>query len=300
MARTEEHDLAGGFWSFSEVNGRRSLLLCAAGASLGLLIAGLGLFTAQGTRTSSVPAEDIALVNTVPILMSDYQQQVRTRYNLPVSKVTLIQRQRVLEDMIREELYVQRGVELGMQTDTIEVRQALVGAVETQAEADAIMAQPDEGQLKAYYGSHRDQYADEGRIKLTDYVLPDRDLSKATAAVAALRLGKVPASALGLHLVNRMNDGEEFYFAARIHLGDALFVAARSLNSGQVSDPIATADGIHILVVHSNSSPQPHIFEDVRDRVLNDYIADQAKVLTAGTARFLRKRADVTFQRGFK
>jgi hypothetical protein len=46
--------------------------------------------------------------------------------------------------MIREELYVQRGTELGLQADTVEVRQALVGAVEAQVAADATMAQPDE------------------------------------------------------------------------------------------------------------------------------------------------------------
>jgi hypothetical protein len=131
-------------WMLSQPGGRRSLLLCAAGAVLGLAVAGVGLFTAKGTRTSHVPAEDVAVVNQVPILMSDYVAQIRSLYNVPLSQASARQKRQVLSDMIREELYVQRGTELGLQADTVEVRQALVGAVEAQVAADVTLAQPDE------------------------------------------------------------------------------------------------------------------------------------------------------------
>ena len=38
--------------------------------------------------------------------------------------------------------------------------------------------------------------------------------------------------------------GEDFYFAAKIHLGDTLFAAARSLPAGGVSDPVQQPDKI--------------------------------------------------------
>ena len=50
---------------------RRSTLMMAGGAILGLVIAGYGLFTAKGTVVHRVPPEDAALVNQRPILMSD-------------------------------------------------------------------------------------------------------------------------------------------------------------------------------------------------------------------------------------
>ena len=77
-----------GLWTFDQPSARRSLILCAAGALLGLVIAGFGLFTAHGTRTAGVPAEDVALVNGVPILMSDYIQQVRTVFDVPLDRAT--------------------------------------------------------------------------------------------------------------------------------------------------------------------------------------------------------------------
>ena len=284
-------------WSLDRPNARRSLFLCAAGAIIGLGIAGLGLFTAQGTRTESVPAEDVALVNQVPILMSDYVQQIRALYDVPLSQATPAQRRQVLGDMIREELYVQRGVELGMQSDTIEVRTALVGAVEAQSAADATMAQPSEVELRAWYDQHSNLFANEGVIAVADHVLP-RGASPAAvaAAVTALRAGKAGA----VPLSGKMIDGEEFYFAAKIHLGDQLFAAAIRLAAGRVSDPIILSDGIHILVVKSNQPPMPQPFDRIRDRVLASYVDDQAKRLTEANERFLQKRADVQIAKGFE
>lgn len=300
---TSKPELQTAIWSLSEPSARRSLMLCALGALLGLAIAGLGLFTAKGTRTSAVPAEDVALVNQVPILMSDYESQLRALYDISLSEATPKQKQQVLDDMIREELYVQRGVELGMQSDVTEVRTALVGAVEAQAVADATMAQPDEAQLRAWYQAHLPDFAKEGTMALDDYLLSGGDTDRAKAVAAELRKdGATPAAIarLGLRRTSRMTDGDEFYFAARIHLGDRLFDAVNGLKSGGVSDPIAQPDGIHIIVMRRNEAPSPQPFAAVRDRVLSDYVAAQAKLLTAGNERFLRKRADIIIQKGFQ
>jgi len=292
-------DPAPDIWSLTQPGARRSLVFCAVGAVVGLLIAGIGLFTAQGTRTSTVPAEDVALVNNVPILTSDYITQIRALYDVPLSRATPEQKRRALEDMIREELYVQRGIELGMQADTVEVRTALTGAVEAAAAADATMAQPDEAQLQAYYKRSLARYADEGTMQLADYLVPAG--VDAVAAVAALRAaGSGAIARYRLRQTDRMRDGEEYRFAARIHLGDALFAVADRLRDGQVSDPVTRPDGVHILVMARHVTPPPRPFQEVRDRVLNDYVAVQSKVLTAGNDRFLRKRADILIQKGFE
>jgi len=286
-------------WSPHDAAARRSLILCAAGAVLGLVIAGIGLFTAKGTRTSAVPAEDVALVNQVPLLMSDYLLQLRALYDVSLSEATPEQKKKVLDDMIHEELYVQRGVELGMQSDTIEVRAALAGAVEAQVAADAAMALPAESELHAYYDAHTEKYASEGILELEDYQVAPQSRLQPSAVAAALRHGGNPAQ-LDLIRTAAMKDGEEFYFAAKIHLADALYDAATRLQSGEVSEPLRLADGIHILVVKQNTHPLPRSYAEVRDKVLQDYIAEQVKILAAGNDRFLRKRADIAVARGFE
>ncbi|NKJ42189.1 peptidylprolyl isomerase [Novosphingobium sp. SG720] len=269
---------------------RRSLLLAAAGALIGLGIAGYGLFTAQGTRTASVPAEDAALVNNVPVLRADLIAQTTALHGIPYAQASQAQRKAVLDGMIREELYVQRGIEMGLANDDIDVRQALVQATEGQIAQDAATAKPAEDELRHWYDTHRTQYASEGMMTLHEWLAPRG--ADAARLVASLRAGATPAS-LGLRTTGRVDDGEEFYFAAEEHLGKPLFAIARTMADGAVSDPQPAPDGMHILQMVRNRRPVPTAYDAVRDQVLRDFIADKVARLQDGNNRFLRKRADI-------
>lgn len=276
--------------SGERLHSRRSLWLCGAGAVLGLVIAGAGLFTAQGTRTAIVPPEDAAIVNNVPILMADLIGQLRALDDVGLAEATPAQKRKVLDDMIREELFVQRGVEMGLPNDDIDVRQALVNATEAQVAQDAMTARPTDAELRAFYAADPSRYATEGTMTVHEYLA--RDAAIAEAGTRGLRAGQ-NAAALRLATSGRVDDGEEFYFAARIHLGSALFAVARTLKDGEVSEPMRQADGWHILQMVRNGRPKALSFEQVEDRVLHDFLNAKVARLQAGNERFLRKRADV-------
>jgi hypothetical protein len=292
-------NLAGqhAIWSIARAGTRRSLLLCATGAVIGLLIAGFGLFTAQGTRTAHVPPEDAALVNGVPILMADFIGQLQALYGVSLSQAKPEQKKKILEDMIREELYVQRGVDIGLTNDDVDVRTALIAATEAQVASDAMTSVPTEQELRDWYRNHRDRYASEGMLELQEFVVPPARAADADRIVQALRSGAAPAT-LGLTSSGRMDDGEEFYFAAKAHLGSALFAVARGLGDGAVSPPIRQANGVRILVMKHNRLPVPVSFEAARDKVTADFLRDKAERLQVGNERFLRKRADIRFAPG--
>ena len=282
------------WWQPDVHNERRSLTLCALAAVLGLAIAGVGLFKARGTRIAGVPPEDAAVVNQVPILLSDYVAQMQALYNVSPSQATPAQKRATLNSMIREELYVQRGVELGVQNDFTEVRNALVSAVEAQQEIDANATVPTEQELHDFYQSHLQNFQPEGLMTVTDFVAPD--LGSAQRAVMAVRAGKDLASAMvadGLRSSGATDDGEEFYFAAEQHLGSKLFAIAKRLHDGQVSDPVADGGRIHVLAMRSNRQPVPEDYSEARDQVLASYRTDKIARMRAGTDRFLRERADV-------
>jgi len=269
----------------------RSLFLCAAGAILGLLIAGYGLFTAQGTRIAGVAPENAAIVNNVPILRADLIQQVASLYTVSFAEATPAQKRKALGDMIRDELHVQRGVEIGLPNDDIDVRAALVGATDAQIAQDTLTEQPSEQDLRGWYAAHADTYANEGLMTLHEWVLSGSANDAAKAAML-LRAGR-PAAALGLRTSGRVDDGEEFYFAARIHLGPAIFAIARKMRAGEVAAPIQAADGFHIIQMLANQPPVPTPYEKARDAVLRDFQADKVKRLQAANDRFLYKRADI-------
>jgi hypothetical protein len=278
----------------ARVNASRSLVLMAIGAVCGLGLAGYALFTARGTSTLHVPAEDVALVNQQPISRMDYLVQLQALFGVDLRHATAQQRKKVLDDMIREELFVQRGKELDVASSDPEVRAALVNAVELEIAADALSSQPTEAKLRAYFEAHRAKYSSEGVMAVHDYVFPSTASSAATEAVQALKGGAAPDAQLRLKERESAKGGDEqFYFAARIHLGDQLFDVARELADGEVSGPIAAADGLHVLYMASNKKPRPRDFAAVRDQVLNDVRSEAITTLRIGDEDFLRKRANI-------
>jgi parvulin-like peptidyl-prolyl isomerase len=266
-----------------------------AAALLGLLMAGYSLFTARGTSTLIVPPEDVVLVNQQPISRSDYLLQLQTLYGVDLAHATAEQRRKVLDDMIREELFVQRGKELDVASTDPDVRAAMVNAVEMEIAVDAITRQPSEAELRRYYTLHRERYASEGTMSVRDYVFRPEEIQAAAEAAGMLKLGALtPALLERWHAsISGKVSGEEFYFAAKIHLGDALFEAARSLPDGGISAPIAEAGSLHVLYMLKNMRPVPFDFAAARDQVLTDYRNDAIGHLRTGDEAFLRKRANV-------
>jgi hypothetical protein len=280
--------------NFARVNSKRSFFLGVCGAVIGLLLAGYSLFTARGTSTLLVPAEDVALVNQQPISRGDYLMQLQSLYNVEFLHATREQRQKVLNDMIREELFVQRGKELDVASTDPDVRNALVNAVELEIASDAITSQPAEAALRSYYQAHSERYASEGIMTVEDYVFPSNGAA-VPHAIAALKI-QAPTPDLiarfGGKSSGKVGD-EEFYFAAKIHLGDRLFEAARHLPQGGVSAPLEMPDGIHVLYMQKNVKPALMDFAAARDKVLSDYRNERIHHLTTGDEAFLRKRANI-------
>jgi parvulin-like peptidyl-prolyl isomerase len=285
----------GSWRDFAKVNAKRSFFLGVCGAVIGLLLAGYALFTARGTSTLLVPAEDVALVNQQPVSRSDYLMQLQSLYNVELSHATREQRQKVLNDMIREELFVQRGKELDVASTDPEVRNALVNAVELEIASDAITSQPTEAALRSYYQTHPERYASEGIMTVEDYVFSANVAAAVSQAIDVLKI-QAPTPDLMARFGGKSSGkagDEEFYFAAKIHLGDRLFEAARALPQAGVSAPIDMPDGIHVLYMQKNVTPAPLDFAAARDKVLSDYRNERIRHLTTGDEAFLRKRANI-------
>jgi hypothetical protein len=279
----------------AQISNARSFVLMACGVLLGLLLAGYSLFTARSASTLVVPAEDVALVNQQAVSRADFVASLQTLYGVDLSHATREQRHKVLDDMIREELFVQRGKELDVASTDPDVRGALVNAVELEMSENAITSQPSEAALRQFYTAHQDRYVSEGIMRVKDWVFPATSLSELPAAPEGLKSAIRDPQALA-----RLNGrdsgrtkGDEFYFAAKIHLGDQLFAAARGLAEGAISAPIRMADGIHVLEMEKNQHPVPFDFAAARAQVLSDHRNQAIERSKAGGESFLRKRANV-------
>jgi parvulin-like peptidyl-prolyl isomerase len=288
------------FFDVSKVSVRRSMVLLASGAIIGLILAGYGLFTAKGTRSRTVPPEAVALVNQRQILRSDFMTQAQAQFAVPFAQTSMAQRQQTIEAMVDEELMMQRGLEIDLPSYDPDVRNALVAGVELEVTADVLAQQPTPDQLRAYYDQHKDRYSSEGVMQLRDLVATGKD--SATRAAEDLHHGR-PLEAVikqyGLKDSGRLMDaghidtGDIFQFAVRAKLDEALYQAAAPLKSGEVSEPVTLSDGAHLIVMIQHRLPVPQTFEQASDRVWSDLKKEaQAKVQAANLA-YLRSRADI-------
>jgi parvulin-like peptidyl-prolyl isomerase len=277
------------------------MILCAVGAIVGLAIAGVGLFSARGTATRNVPPEDIALVNQRPVLRSDFVAQLESETGETFEQATRAEKLKVLDEMIREELLVQRGLELDFAETDQPTRNALAMAMDQQALAEVTTSQPTEQQLREFFEKNRARYASDGILTVRHVLLPagsggtpEQRAQKANEVVAALRAGSPVEEVIArFGLTEPRNDGDEFYFAAKIHLGDALFAQALQLEDGQVTEPLADSAGVHVVKVIRDKVPVPLSFERARLQVLTDLKNAQQERLMAATMKFLRERSKI-------
>jgi|SRR5215471_14017863 len=299
------------FWDrMAEIHPGRSLLMFAAGTAVGLSIAAYGLFSAAGTRIAGVPPEDVALVNGRHILRSDFITQIQIETSLPYAQTTPAQRQKVLNDMINEEILVQRGLEVDLAASDPDVRMAMVAGVQLQVDADVLAAQPSDEVLQKYYADRMDKYSGEGILALRDFILrPSEDLTEGQAATKAREAadafrkgGEVNdiAATFGLADSGKLERGDLFDFAVKIKLSPALYQAASKLEAHQASDPISDAGVIHVIMMEKHQRPAKRTFADVRDAVMQDYKRDEQTRVEADNLKYLKASADIQIAPEFK
>ena len=302
-----QHDPDGksDFFRASKINTTRATLFYAIGVVGGLILGGIGLFNARGTTTNTVPPEDLALVNQVPILRSDFINQLESETGLKFDEASRMEKLKVLDEMLREELLVQRGLELNFAETDQASRNALVSSVEQQAIAEVTTSQPTEAQLQKQYETYRARYATEGTMTVHNLLVLeslDKDDAKdrGTAASAALRQG-MPLLEVeqryGL-VMNKFFD-EDFYFAAKIHLGDKIYAQVVNMNAGDVSDPILADNGYHVVQMMKNTRPVPLSFARARSQVLTDFKNEEQARLMNNTVSFLRNRSKILIAKDY-
>jgi len=287
------------------VRSRRSLIALSLAALAGLAVAAYGLFAVDDRSKRGVPPEAIATVNDRLILRTDHVKQTEARLEIPFAAATSEQRRRVLDEMIAEELLVQRGLAADLPLHDPEVRKALVSGVELQMFASVLAQQPSEEDLRNYYAKHKDKYVRDGRMQLRDLVVPaevghPRKIAK--AAVVALR-GGAPLQGVmqqfGLRDSGKLPDSGQdepgwlVESSVRARLAPGLFHAASALSGGEVSEPITVADRVHIVVMYEREPPRQREFDEAANQVWADLRRDAQQAVRESHLRHLRENADV-------
>jgi parvulin-like peptidyl-prolyl isomerase len=280
--------------------------LLGVGAVVGLLMAARGL-VASGVRPGdALPERVVARVNGSEILTDDYVRLVagleRDTRELAGEKA----RRHVLDRMIDEEVLVQRGLELGLAESDRRIRANITAAMIRSILVEVEDRKPTASELRAFYQEYRDFFTQPGRLRVHQLffrvpgsVDPEAVARRAREVRERIEPGRDVAELrdeLGDPEVSPLPDALLPATKLREYLGPTALRAALELEVGEVSAPIRSGTGYHLLQVVEREPARTPELEEIEaqvsaewvrragDRALREYLdglRDQAEIVVA-------------------
>lgn len=251
--------------------GARALLV--VGAFAGVLLAGAGLLR-RDPDIDEVGGNVLARVEGRPIFRADVERGVAAIDADRRNGARTEDRARVLDRLIDEELLVQRALELGLAERDRRVRDDLVSAM-----IDALTSRardeegPDEGELLAFYEAEAGYFRHPSRLRVEHMFLGASEgaASRADAAHEELVAGRELASIETDRPAVPLRTGWVSARDLTAALGPTAAERVVRLREGEVSEPLATAEGYHVVRVVARRGGELPPLADNRDVVVAEY-----------------------------
>ena len=271
------------------------------GAAIGIVLAVAGTLDLSSPLTGKPPSDAVARVNGKAIPATALAFALARLSNDRVQEMTAEERALVLDRLIDEELLVQRGVEIGLLDSDRMVRRAITMAAIDSIVAEASGAKPSESELREFYESQQALFAAPAMAHVQEIYFgfrKDREavLSRAREAAAEIAKGMsfeaakaryghadgvpVPDAPLPLHVLHR-------------HLGPSLTRRVLDMTPGEVSPPVESPSGYHLLHLVSMKPEAARPFEEVRSEVETEYVRRARDEALSKVIRRLRGEASI-------
>lgn len=256
-------------------------LLLLLGAFLGLTVAAAGLLSARAAGRAALPADAVALVNGQVIRRAEFERVLNGVTQDSRDAPDAAQRRHVLDRLIDEELLIERGLELNVARDDSRVRKDLTGAVIDSVITAVADLAPDDLDLRKFYDEQREFFIGPGRLRVRQIfcrVANDTEAQLATEraqhAATRLRAGEefsAVQSALGDAELAPLPDAPLPVAKLVDYLGPTAARTATALGVGEVSDPVRSNNGLHVLQVLERQADTAPPFEEIKPQVLAEF-----------------------------
>ncbi len=282
---------------------KRALWLLALGAAAGLAAASFGLMQPGERAAQALPEEAVASVNGVLIQRIDYERLLAGLAADTRNPVDDDTRRHVLDRMIDEELLVQRAVDLGLVEVDRRVRADLTSNLIESVVASAEDVEPTRDELEAFYAENAEFFTQPGRWRVRQVYFrlsPDTDeealAERVIAAVAALRAKRDIQDVrqnFGDQEVSPIPDTLLPATKLREYVGPTVTEAALGLEVGEISDPVRSGTGLHILqLVDARETVSP-AFDAIEPQVRIEWLRRRGDIALRAYLDGLRADGDV-------
>jgi len=284
----------------------RAVTLLWVGAVAGLVLAARGLVANDVREGDALPERVIARVNGSEILTDDYMRLVAGLERDTREAADEKSRRHVLDRMIDEEVLVQRGLELGLAESDRRIRANITAAMIRSILVEIEDQEPSLSELGEFYREHRDFFTQPGRMRVHQlfFRVPNPSEEAAVAERAREVRDRIEPGQALVELRSDHGDPEVSPLpdvllpAAKLreYLGPTALRAALELEVGEVSGPIRSGTGYHLLQLVDRElariAPLVEIEAQVRsewrrragDRALREYLdrlRDEAEIVVA-------------------
>lgn len=185
------------------------------------------------------------------------------------------ERDEIIENFLREEIFYREALDLGLDRDDPVIRRRLQQKYKYFIEESDLASAPDDATLKTYYNNQIDRYSSQPIYSFDQIFIDTTDLTLAKShtnrIIAKLASGE-DWETLGdrLSVPSTMENATEQRVSGTF--GTQLTASLPSLALDEwVAKPIASGFGYHVLRVRAITAPEPLPFESVRDEVLADW-----------------------------
>jgi hypothetical protein len=239
---------------------------------LHFLVIGLLIFLVAG-RNAPAPVPD-ASDRVITLGPADIERLVAQYEAVWRRPPTPSERQGLLADYIREEVYYREALALGLDRDDAVVRRRLVQKIEFLGQSAASGLIPEEAKLRAWYEANSDRFVRAARLSFEQRLIGSE--AEARAALRAVAAGADPDSVgrPGL-LPPEIADATEG--AIDRSFGTGFFAAVAALAGDGWQGPVASGYGWHIVRVRDRAPAVRLVFEEVRSLVEEEWRRDAAE-----------------------
>ncbi|MCX7350421.1 MAG: peptidylprolyl isomerase [Alphaproteobacteria bacterium] len=207
----------------------------------------------------------------------------------------------LIDDYVKEDIYVREALRLGLDTDDEVIRKRLRMKMEFVSDAEAEATPPTDIQLQAYMDAHPEAFRKPPQIAFEQvYINPDKHSPDASAAATALleplRKDASYAATAGdpsllppsLPLTDQQGIAQIF--------GDDFATAIITLAPGEWEGPVSSAVGLHLVKVTDRAPGILPALGDIRTAVEREWMNDHRNAVEQQRFDDLLKRYKVTVE----
>jgi hypothetical protein len=206
----------------------------------------------------------------------------------------------LVQEFIREEVLYREGVAMGLDQDDVIVRRRIGQKMEFLIGDLAVPSEPDDETLAKYLEANRDKYREPPRLTFTHvYFNVDRrgEQARADAEAVLAELGdRERAPEVGDRFALSVDYAGKTAREVDQTFGPAFGEQLVEAPVGAWFGPVESAYGLHLVRILVHTEPRMPDFDELRDRLSNDYSFETRQAANAEALEWLTERYRIVFE----